>query len=135
LHCSAQQNTVAFSPCESVSAFNKNSSPDLGIVIYSDDTETVWNAIRLANFSISKGDTVAIFVVGKGVDAYMKKQEENDPYNIQKISTIFLNKGGIIYTCATCAKSRHTDDIQSCTITGITDLYEIIKRSKKVVTF
>ena len=33
----------------------------LGIVIYSDHSETVWNAYRLANFSLNKGDKVKVF--------------------------------------------------------------------------
>ena len=32
-----------------------------GIIIYSNDAETVWNAFRFANFSLKEGDTVKIF--------------------------------------------------------------------------
>ena len=39
----------------------------LGIVIYSNDTETVWNAFRLGLFSIQKSDTVKVFLLAKGV--------------------------------------------------------------------
>ena len=35
----------------------------LGIVIYSDHSETIWNACRLANFSLSKGDQVKVFLM------------------------------------------------------------------------
>lgn len=41
----------------------------IGLVIYSDDTETVWNAMRLANFSRNQGDTVNIFLLGRGIVA------------------------------------------------------------------
>ena len=37
----------------------------LGIVIYSNHSETVWNACRLANFSLSKGDQVKVFLMAK----------------------------------------------------------------------
>ena len=40
----------------------------IGMVIYSNDTETVWNALRLANYSKNQGDTVRIFLLGKGVE-------------------------------------------------------------------
>lgn len=137
VHISYGQNPtpVKFSPCENVTAFNKNSNPDLGIIIYSDDAETVWNAMRLAVYSQSKGDSVVVFVTGKGVDAYMKTQNDSDIYNIQIISDKFLSNGGNIYACATCAKTRETEEIQSCTITSIADMYQIIMRSKKLVTF
>ncbi len=46
----------------------KLSPTSLGLVIYSDDIETVWNALRLANFSKKQGDTVNIFLLGKGVE-------------------------------------------------------------------
>ena len=49
-------------------AFSSTSkSTSIGIVIYSNDTETVWNALRLANYSKNQGDTVSIFLLGKGV--------------------------------------------------------------------
>jgi hypothetical protein len=40
----------------------------MGIVIYSDDIETVWNALRFANYSKNQGDSVSIFLLGKGVE-------------------------------------------------------------------
>ncbi len=48
---------------------NQKASPtSVGLVIYSNDVETIWNAIRFANFSKSKGDRVSIFLLGKGVE-------------------------------------------------------------------
>ncbi len=121
-----------FAGCEGVTAFSPSRTPDLGIVISSGDAETVWNAIRLGIAAQSKGDSVVIFVIGKGIDVFMK---DSSKFDIPKTSQQFLYNGGDIYTCATCAKMRHTDNVQMCTITSIYDLYEIVKRSKKVVTF
>jgi predicted peroxiredoxin len=120
------------SACENVTTFSKNSKPDLGIVIYSGDAETVWNALRLATISQSKGDTVVIFVLGKGIDVFMA---ENTTFDIKGLSDKFWRNGGQILTCATCAKLRGTEEVKSCTITSIVDLYEIIKKSKKTLTF
>jgi uncharacterized protein involved in oxidation of intracellular sulfur len=36
-------------------------------VICTDDGETVYNAMRLANVGIEKGDDVSVFMLGKGV--------------------------------------------------------------------
>jgi len=121
-----------FSGCENVSAFNKSRTPDIGIVISSGDAETVWNALRLGIAAQSKGDSVVIFVISKAVDVFMK---DTSKFDIPKTSLQFLSKGGDIYTCATCAKMRHTENVEMCTITSIFDLYEIVKRSKKVVSF
>ena len=40
----------------------------LGIIISQTEPETVFNALRLANYSLKQGDTVKIFLVGKGVE-------------------------------------------------------------------
>jgi peroxiredoxin family protein len=120
------------SACENVTTFSKNSKPDLGIVIYSGDAETVWNALRLATISQSKGDTVVVFVLGKGLDVFMS---ENKTFDIKGLSDKFWSNGGQILTCATCAKLRGTEEVKSCTITSIVDLYEIVKKSKKILSF
>jgi len=121
-----------FSGCENVTAFSKSRTPDMGIVISSGDSETVWNALRLGIAAQSKGDSVVVFVIGKAVDVFMNDTLQ---FDIPKTSLQFVSNGGDIYTCATCAKMRHTDNVKMCTITSIYDLYEIIKRSKKVITF
>jgi peroxiredoxin family protein len=128
----SQLSSQLFSGCENVSAFNKNSTPDIGIVISSGDDETVWNALRLGVAAQSKGDSVVIFVISKAVDVFMK---DSSAYDIEATSEKFWANGGIILTCATCAKMRHTEEVQMCTITSVFDLYEIIKRSKKIVSF
>jgi hypothetical protein len=75
---------------------------------------------------------VVVFVIGKAVDVFMK---DTSKFDILKVSEQFVSEGGDIYTCATCAKMRNTDNVQMCTITSIFDLYEIVNRSKKVVSF
>ena len=37
------------------------------VIIYSDDSETMYNAMRLANIGVEKGDEVSVFMLGKGV--------------------------------------------------------------------
>jgi uncharacterized protein involved in oxidation of intracellular sulfur len=36
-------------------------------IISTDDGETIYNAMRLANVGVSKGDEVSVFMLGKGV--------------------------------------------------------------------
>ncbi len=50
----------------------------IGIVIYSNDIETIWNALRFANYSKNEEDTVSIFLLGKGVelDSLVKKNAD-----------------------------------------------------------
>ena len=138
--CSVLQSQIkpvvaASSPCETLAVFDTTSTPDLGIIIASGDIETAWNAVRLGVYSQQQGDLVVIFVTGKGLDAFMSKQDEFDTFNIEAISESFWANGGKIYSCASCAKVRGTEEVQSCTITGIADLYQIVKKSKKILTF
>ena len=36
-------------------------------IISTDDGETIYNAMRLANVAVDKGDEVSVFMLGKGV--------------------------------------------------------------------
>ncbi len=40
----------------------------VGIVVNSNDSETVWNAFRFGNFALAMGDEVKVFLIGKGVE-------------------------------------------------------------------
>jgi uncharacterized protein involved in oxidation of intracellular sulfur len=41
----------------------------IGIIIFSSDPETVWNAFRYGNFALTEKDKVKVFLIGKGVEA------------------------------------------------------------------
>lgn len=104
----------------------------IGIVIYSNDIETIWNALRFANYSKNEGDTVSIFLLGKGVeldsliykDADLKEQSDN-----------FLDQGGIILGCGTCLVSRKINEPHVCKFSSMGDLYDMVRRNKIVLTF
>lgn len=120
------------SGCEQFSAFDTTSTPDLGIVISTNDVETVWNALRLATYAQKKGDLVVLFLIGKGLDGFETKDET---YNLDPLKDKYFDNGGQIIACGTCAAQRKTDEISLCTIASITDLYYIIKKSEKVISF
>ncbi len=110
----------------------KKAPTSIGLVIYSNDTETVWNALRLANFSKNLGDTVNIFLLGKGVELESLIQESKD---IDKQVELFINGGGSILGCGTCLKSRNKDEPQICKLSSLKDLYELIRENTIVLTF
>jgi len=41
----------------------------LGLIVYSNDPETVWNAFRFGNYAVKAGDEVKAFLSGKGVES------------------------------------------------------------------
>ena len=103
-----------------------------GIIIYSNDAETVWNAFRFANFSLKEGDTVKIFLLAKGVE-YEKLDSEK--FDIKKQAKSFLENNGKIFACGTCLKSRNSEGSQMCPISTMKDMYELVKESDKVISF
>jgi len=111
---------------------NSATPTSIGMVIYSNDVETVWNALRLANYSKSQGDTVNIFLLAKGVEVD-KLVEVNKDLKDQVDS--FLEKGGTILGCGTCLRSRKNNEPQVCKLSSMADLYELIRKNKIVLTF
>ena|SRR3989338_2589095 len=104
----------------------------IGIIIYSSDAETCWNALRYANFAIGQKDEIKVFFMGKGVE-YQKISTEK--FNTIEQADKLLKSGGKILACGTCIKSRNQDGTDMCPINTMKDMYEIIKESDKVVTF
>jgi sulfur relay (sulfurtransferase) complex TusBCD TusD component (DsrE family) len=109
-----------------------SSIPDIGIVIYSNDPETVWNAFRLANYALDQQDKVAVFLLGKGVEA---EQLKSDLFDIKDQMVQFTTNGGQIMSCGTCLDLRNQQESALCPISSMSDLYDLIKQSKKTLTF
>lgn len=104
----------------------------LGIVISTNDAETVWNAFRLGNFSRKEGTETKVFLVGKGVE-YEKASSEK--FNCIAEAGEFLAGGGAILACGTCIKARNQEGTNLCPISSMKDLYAIIQESDRLVSF
>ena len=104
----------------------------LGIVIYSNDPETVWNAFRIGVFARKQGDTVSVFLLGKGVEAESLNGEKFDTTGQMRQ---FLETGGSILACGPCLKMRHSEGSDICPISTMQDLHALIRDSDKVLTF
>ena len=105
---------------------------NLGIIIYSDNPETVWNAFRLGNFALKEGDNVKAFLLAKGVEC---ESLDNKSFGIIEQMRSFVEKGGRIYACGTCLKIRSSQGSGLCPVSTMKDLYEIIRESDKIVSF
>ena len=103
-----------------------------GIVIYSNDAETVWNAFRLANFTQAMGDEVSVFLLGKGVESNLL---DTDTFKVGEQWQTFLTGGGKIYACGTCLEIHQLAAPEGFVVATLKDLYEIIRSSDKVITF
>ncbi len=103
----------------------------LGIIIYSQDPEAVWNAFRLGVFALGQGDKVNIFLLANGVDC---QSLDSVKFKITEQIKLFSDKGGSILACGTCLKLRHKDGSELCPLSTMKDLYQIIKESDKIIS-
>jgi hypothetical protein len=122
---------TVFTQCGKPATAVSNSN-SIGIVIYSNDVETVWNALRFANYSKTQGDSVSIFLLGKGVELDNLVKSDS---TLKEQSDKFLDSGGTILGCGTCLASRNNKEPQVCKFSSMKDLYEMVHRNKIVMTF
>ncbi len=104
----------------------------LGLVIYSNDAETVWNAFRLGVFALKKGDTVRAFLLGKGVEC---ERIDTAAFKVTDQLAQFAAAGGTVLACGTCLKSRDAEASEMCPISTMADLHTMVSQSDKVLTF
>ena len=104
----------------------------LGMVIYSNDAETVWNAFRFGVFSCKKGDKVQVFLLGKGVET---EDLDTDQFKISEQMAKFVGAGGEILACGTCLKLRESAGSEMCPLSTLEDLYRIVAEVDRVLTF
>ncbi len=104
----------------------------LGIFLSHTVAETVFNALRLANYALKQGDTVKIFLVGQGVEI----DQITDPkFNVREQAEAVLAAGGVFLACGTCLKIRDSKGSEICPLSTLKDFYEIVRDSDRLVTF
>jgi len=104
----------------------------LGMVISQTDPETVFNALRLALYSLQQGDNVRIFLSGKGVEV---DRIEDAKFDVKGQAQKVLDAGGQFLACGTCLKLRQSTRSEICPLSTLKDLYEIVRNFDKVLTF
>lgn len=105
----------------------------LGLVIASNDAETVWNAFRFANYAAKNyQDEVRVFLLGKGVEAESLDSEE---FKIVEQMEQLASAGGTIRACGTCSRKRGSDGSEVCPISNMADLHTLVAESDKILTF
>lgn len=105
----------------------------LSIILSTKHAETNWNAFRLANFALNKGNEVSVFLLSEAVEYDKVKQEQ---FNIREQVDKFLQaKRAELIACGTCMNIRHQQNSKSCPKGGLEDLYSLLATSDKVLTF
>ncbi len=103
----------------------------LGMVITQTDPETVFNALRLALYSLEQGDTVRIFLSGRGVEI---DQIEDAKFDVKTLAQQVLDGGGEFLACGSCLKLRNSEGSEVCPLSTLKDHYEIVRDSDRLVT-
>ena len=103
----------------------------LGMIISQTDPETVFNALRLALYSLEQGDQVRIFLSGRGVEI---DDIEDARFNVRELARKILDAGGEFLACGTCLKLRQSEGSEICPLSTIKDHYEIVRDSDRLVT-
>jgi sulfur relay (sulfurtransferase) complex TusBCD TusD component (DsrE family) len=104
----------------------------LGLILSQTEPETVFNALRLANYSLEQGDSVKVFLIGKGVEL----DKIDDPkFKVQEAARTLLDAGGQFLACGTCLELRRSAGSELCPLSTLKDLYEIVRDSDRVLMF
>jgi uncharacterized protein involved in oxidation of intracellular sulfur len=103
----------------------------LAIIITQTDPETVFNALRLASYSLKQGDEVKIFLSGRGVDI---DKITDASFDVKALAQEVLTEGGQFLACGTCLKLRESEGSEICPLSTMKDQYEIIRDADKVIT-
>ncbi len=102
----------------------------LGIIITQTDAETVFNTLRLAEYSLDQGDEVRIFLSGRGVEI---DQIEDPQFDVKGQAQAVLEAGGEFLACGTCLKLRDSEGSEICPLSTLKDHYEVIRDSDRVI--
>jgi uncharacterized protein involved in oxidation of intracellular sulfur len=103
----------------------------LGIIITQTDPETVFNALRLADYSLQQGDEVRSFLSGRGVEI---DKIVDDKFDVGAQAQNVLDAGGQFLACSSCLKLRNSQESEICRLETLKDHYEIMRDSDRVLT-
>ncbi len=104
----------------------------VGIVIYSDDPETVWNAFRVGNFLLAMGDEVRLFLIGSGVEV---ESLDTEQFKVSEQRQQFAGSGGKVLACGTCLQIHRLQAPDASMVATLKDLYAIMKESDRILSF
>jgi len=102
-----------------------------GMIITQADPETVFNALRLALYSLQQGDEVRIFLSGRGVEIDRIKDPK---FDVKAQARKVLDAGGEFLACGACLKLRNSEGSEVCPLSTLKDQYEVVRDSDRVIT-
>jgi len=104
----------------------------IGIVISTNDPETVWNAFRFGNVALKEKHRVKVFLVNKGVEV---EDIESEKFNVSEQLHSFIENKGQALACGTCLKARQKEGAKVCPVSTMKDLLKMVEESNRLLTF
>lgn len=104
----------------------------IGLVISTNEPELVWNAFRYGAKAIENRHSVKVFLLGRGVEC---EEIKDSKFDVKKMMSEFVDKGGEILTCGTCLKIRKKSGTELCPISTMQDMVDLTAESDRVLTF
>lgn len=103
-----------------------------GIIINTNEPETVWNALRFATTALLNEHEVKIFLLGRGVELENIRSEQ---FNIQEQIKLYVENNGKLFSCGSCLKIRQMQGSEVCPVSTMHDMLHIVKECDKVLVF
>lgn len=104
----------------------------IGVIINTDEPETVWNALRFATTALLGEHEVKTFLLGKGVEI---ESIRSGRFNIQEQIQMYIENSGRLFSCGSCLKIRQMQGSEVCPVSTMHDMLHIVEESDKVLVF
>ena len=106
----------------------------IGVLISTNDPETLWNAFRFANLCLESDfkNEVTIFLNAKAVEY---EEADSKEFNIKELAKTFALSEGRLLACGKCLGFRGLEENEVCHKGGQKDLYEMMMNSDKLMCF
>ena len=105
----------------------------LGIILNTNDAETVWNCFRFGNEALKNAHSVKVFLLGKGVE--IENVKDNKFPLLEGSIKKFIKNNGTILACGTCLKLRGKEEISIYPVSAMEDMLKLVEESDKILTF
>ena len=112
------------------------------LITHGIDHEMSSVGFTIANGGITSGLKVFIFLSSSGVDLVRKRAADTTQVNplepLSELIKSFLSRGGIIWACTPCVKSRgytEADLVEGVIISGASVVHERIKNGAATLSF
>jgi len=104
----------------------------IGIILNTNEPETIWNAFRFGVTALISNHDVKIFLLGNGVECEDIKDKK---FNVKEQIKYFIKNKGQILACGTCLKIRQKEESKVCQISTMDDMLNLVEESDKILTF